>query len=327
MLQIRAAVGLLAAVLAWGCKGGDGAGPPAPGLADPAALTSKLAAVNRAANVAPLQSLGAVAVPLYLSNLDVNSITGFDLNHTRVWDPNAELYVGSSRTDAPDGAVRVVLYAIDSTSGFPAVPLVEVGTVDLYPRNDIINGPLVTDKMRYVVSDTGMSPAVFADFTAVTRYEPGCLCATVAGWVTDGVTRLDFSAPYSIIFGGVATFTGQVTTSPQSLPMAHVGVLPPLGDSTMSADARFAFLGDSLESQGYVSFHASGPPTATFTILVNGRTFATASYTAGAETFSGPSGRVLSAAEQTAVRELAAMPLGLALNVEFPTLTTFYCGC
>src|SRR5438477_137221 len=118
MSRTRAVVGLLAAVLAGGCRGGDGAGPPPPGLADPAA------------------------------------------------------------------------------------------------------------------------------FTAVTRYEPACLCATVAGWVTDGVTRLDFSAPYSIIFGGVATFTGEVTTSPQSLPLAHVGVLPPLGDSTMSANARFAFLGD-----------------------------------------------------------------------------------
>lgn len=327
MVHTRAAVSLLVAALASGCGAGDGAGPRPPGLPDPSALASQLRAINHAVNVGPLQSLGAVAVPLYLSGVDVNNLSGFDLNHTWVWDPGKLSYVGSSRTDAPRDALRAVLYSIDSSSGLPAVPLVEIGAVDFYPQNSLIGGPFATTEMRYVVSDTGASPVILANFTARTNYQPGCLCATVVGWITDGVTRVAFSAPYSIIFGGQTTFSGDFTTSPQTLHVLHSAGLPALGDSLASADARFAFLGDSLESQGRLSYHSAGPPTVVFTILVNGHAFATESYGPGGETFTGPGGRALSAAEQIAVHEVAALPLGLALNIEFPTLTTFYCGC
>ena len=328
MTRARAVIGLLTLAVVVACSGGDGGnGPTPPGLPDPAALATQVAAVNHAAQVAPLQSLGAVAVPLFLSNVEINSLTGLDLNQTRVWDPTQRLYVASNRTDAPANALRVVLYSIDSSSGLPAVPLVEVGALDLYPVNAIIGGPMAKDQMRYVVSGTGATPVVYADFTATTNYQPGCLCATVAGWVGDGVTRIDFSAPYSIVFGGGTTFSGDLSVAPQSLHLLHTSVLPPLGDSLASGDVRFAFLGDSLESQTFLSFHSVGPAMADFSILVNGRRFATGSYGSGGETFTGPGGRALTGPELAALHELALLPLGLALNVEFPTLTTFYCGC
>ena len=328
MTRARAVIGLLTLAVVAACGGGDGGnGPTPPGLPDPAALATQVAALNHATQAAPLQSLGAVAVPLFLSNIEINSLSGVDLNQTRVWDPTQQLYIASSRTDAPANALRVVLYSIDSTSGLPAVPLVEVGALDLYPDNVFIGGPMTKDSMRYVVSGTGATPLVYADFSATTNYQPGCLCATVAGWVGDGVTRIDFSAPYSIISGGVTTFSGDLSVAPQSLHLLHTGGLPPLGDSLASGDVRFAFLGDSLESQTRLSFHSVGSATADFTILVNRRTFATGSHGSGGESFTGPGGRALTGPELAALHELALLPLGLALNVEFPTLTTFYCGC
>jgi hypothetical protein len=319
----------LAAALGAACGAGDSAGPrpPAPGLSDPAGLASRLAAINHAVTVPPLQSLGAVAVALYLSGVDVNNLSGLDLNHTWVWDPQRQRYATSSRTDAPANSLRLVLYTIDVSSGLPAVPLVEIGAVDFYPQNAAIGGPFASTQMRYVVSGTGASATVYADFTARSNYQPTCLCATVAGWINDGVTRVDFSAPYTVILHGQTSFSATFTALPQNLQVLQSGSLPPLGDSLVGAGARFALLGDSLESQGRLSFHSAAPPTAAFSILVNGRAFATGSYGAGGESFTGSGGRTLTVLEQTALHELAALPLGLALNVEFPTLTTFFCGC
>jgi len=302
----------------------ESAGPPAqPALTDPAGLAARLAPINHAANVPPLQSLGAVSVPLYLSNLDIFSIMITDFGHRHVWDSNSGLYVRSDSVDGPADAARVVLYAIDSRSDLPAIPLVEIGTVDLYPYN----APAQPSTMRYVVSGTGPNAVVYADFNVVPHYQVQCWCATVAGWVSDGVTRLDFSAPYQVFPFSGGLFPANVTVSPQSFHFLQVGGLPGLGDSTVGATARFAFNGDSLESQGSLVFHTTGPATGSFTILINGRSFATGAYQAGALSFTGADGRALTPAEQAALVELATLPLGLALNVEFPTLTTFYCGC
>jgi hypothetical protein len=264
-----------------------------------------------------------VSVPLYLSNLDIFSMQFLEFGHRHVWDVNQRLYVRSDSVAGPADAARVVLYAIDSLSDLPAIPLVEIGTVDLYPYN----APAQPTTMRYVVSDSGANPVVFADFKVVEHYQVQCWCATVAGWVSDGVTRLDFSAPYQVFPFSGGMFPGDVTVSPQSFHFLQTGALPGLGDSSVYATARLTFNGDSLESQGSLLFHTTGPTTGSFTILINGRSFATGTYQARGLAFTSTGGRALTPAEQSALAELATLPLGLALNVEFPTLTTFYCGC
>lgn len=51
---------------------------------------------------------------------------------TFVWDPALDIYVESARVGAPATGVRFILYAMDPVDeGLPALPLVELGYVDL----------------------------------------------------------------------------------------------------------------------------------------------------------------------------------------------------
>ncbi len=318
----RAVVGCLVAVLT-GCGTGDGAGPRPPGLPDPAALAAEVGAIDHALTVPALQSLGALAVPLFLSGIEVHSISPITIGKTFAWNPGSQRFLVSDSVGLAPGAMRVLLYAIDSTSGLPAIPLVVLGAVDLFAQSHLFNPQLDTTALRYVVHDTGATATVYADFRAWSVFNPSCLCATVTGWVSDGATRVDFSAPYHVIFEGPGVFPGAFTAAPQNLRVSHAASLPALGDSLVSVDAQLGFLGDSLHVLGSLYFHSAGPPTASLSVLVNGQQFATGIFQHGIATFTGTGGRALSADEQRAVAARSLMPFELALNLEVPDAHNF----
>jgi len=329
------------ALLAAGSLACGESGPEASPLRDAPALATRFETIAAAADATPLASFAALALPMFLAGVEVHSISPLDLGTTLTWDPTASAFTLSGRTDGPADGLRVILYAIDGATGYPALPLTEVGTVDLFARNDHLSGmPQDTIALRFRIRGAGAAPITYADFTAWSTYVPGCLCATVEGWVTDGTTRLDFVVPYQITSSGTTSYFGGF-----SRPAAVFEATPPgfefrndviIGEDRgdfldfayqVSVDAQFDFLGDSLGAVGSVVVDDSGRATTTLTLGVNGSEYATVVLGSVGQTFTTPRGRAVTADEQHALLAMARALFAIGFNIEYPTLITFWCGC
>lgn len=330
-----------ALLLAVGSVACGESGPEAPLLRDPAALASRFEAIADAAGATSLASFAALAFPMFLAGVEVHSISPLDLGTTLTWDPAAGAFTLSDRTDGPADGLRVALYAIDDATGAPAIPLTEVGTLDLFARNAVLGGTRPdTVALRFVVRGTGTSARTYADFTAWSTYDPGCLCVMLAGWVTDGTTRVDFTVPYQITSGGTTSYFGGF-----SRPSAIFEVTPPgfqfrndviIGEDRgdfldfayqLNADARFGFLGDSLDAVGSVVVDDSAQATTTLTLDVNDTEYATVVLSAAGQAFTTPGGRTLTADQRRALLAVARALFAIGFNIEYPTLILFWCGC
>jgi len=338
MFRIQPAITSLALVLAAGCSVGSGsharisalreassaprAGTPpaAAALAAPAQLGSQLRAVNRAIYSEQLVSFRYVVESLG-ERLEIHRVSAADVGRTLVWDLQESAYAPAARAEGPAEAIRVVLYAIDSTTGLPAAPLVEIGTIDMYPQNAMISGPQSKLTMRYVVSGRGADQTTYADFTGVDGGRECSHCARVAGWLTDGTTRVEFAASYAVVAGAVRfTATERVASQPGVLRLDAT-----LEDSSMHSAARFMFHGDSLESRALLIRGDDGTDDGTFAVRLNGRPFLDADR--DLITIMGPQNRALTPDEDVATRQLYALTYGLVEYVEMPAFLTFNCGC
>jgi hypothetical protein len=302
-----------------GALAGSPSASPASTLPKSEDLYLGLTPVNLAMYGQQLSSLRAVAESV-AARFEIHSIQPADVGRTFVWDVAGGTYTSSTRSDAPAGAIRVLLYRIDQNTDWPRSPLTEIGTIDLYPRNQVIGGSAEAPRMRYVVSGVSPDRTIYADFTAV-EGGPRCACARLAGWVSNGVTRVDFSGSYAVQEEGVRfTTTARVNTRPGEFRLDAT-----LEESLIHSDARFAFQGDSVEARGVLIWDDAGTPDEAFTVFVNGQAFADANRS-DTEVI-GPQGRALTSIEQLATRQLYRLTYGLLLNLELPTYLTFNCGC
>ena len=312
------------AILPFVLSCGDGAGPNSATLKDPAGLSTQLARFNQALDTPQLRSLAGLALHVYLdANVDVHYMSPATWGKTLEWDPTTQKVAFTSRTGAPADAVRLILYATDVTTGLPATPLTEVGYVDMFPYNDY-NGPGTdSTSLRYIV--TAGTTSLVADFLAHSHFQ-ACLCAVVEGWASDGTTRVDFTVPYTIIYGHDAEFPGSYAVTNPGFEIEPDIFIPAAGDSLAGLRLRLAHAGDSVTTTGNFTLHRSGPITGDYAIAVNARPFATVHVTPGGVSVEGV-GRSLSAVEQAAAEALLATPANIALNIEWPTLVIFFCGC
>jgi hypothetical protein len=189
------------------------------------------------------------------------------------------------------------------------------------------------------VRGPGSAGEIKAEFTAQT-VDWISLSAIVTGYVTNGVTRLDFSVPYHIQFQGPVYFGGP-PGRPSSTFEAPSQNLRFVNDVTITEDrgnlwdfatelnavARLAVSNDSLTVSARLTFPDDGPVHETLTLSVNGREFGTRENTGSVESFRAPSGQALDLNAQSVLRVLTETLFSIGLNIEFPTLVLFYCGC
>jgi hypothetical protein len=289
-------------------------------LPAPGDLELQVGTINRALYVPQLLSFRSVVESL-APELEVHRVSAGVLGRTLVWDPEHAAYAPGIGSDAPAGAIRVTLYGIESATGRPAMPLVVIGAIDLYPRNTSVGNPNSRPNMRYVVSGVGADPPRYADFTVV-QGDPECVCATAAGWVTDGVTRFDFSMPYAVDAERGAQFTATARAASQRFELHFDATLE---ESLLHSAVRFRFRGDSLEARGTLRDGDDSIPEGTFAVFVNGRAFSEGNGDLSATV--GPQLRALTAVEVMAHRQLYALTYGLLINIAIPAYLTFNCGC
>lgn len=148
------------------------------------------------------------------------------IGKTLVWNPETESYeVDPDRSDAPAGGVRFVMYAVDPATRKPALPLNELGYVDLIDES--------TDQsslqLRVRAVDTsGSEPVLLLDYVIsgeVVLSGETRLTAGAEGFVSDGTDRLDFVLSQEIVLSSDANTATGTTRYALSVPESGVSVV------------------------------------------------------------------------------------------------------
>ena len=311
------AAAFIAAALFAACS--DSSGPQL-SFTNATLVAGQVNQLDHAVATPQLVSLGTLALSILNAGIGVTTMDSSKLGRTMEWQPITRILDITSRTGAPAGALRIILYQNDGS--VPRYPFVEIGTADLYPYNSFTGGGPDSMSLRYVVRN--LAGDTLGDFTAHSHFDANCQCATVEGWVSDGTTRLNFVVPYSIPQNGDGDFQGSFSAAGTSFH--HRGTLPGPLNTTATGELSFKSGGDSIATSSLLK-PSAGRLIGESTIRVNGQALATIHETADSFVVTGAGGRDLTGAEQSAVRALLRLPADIDFYIEWPTFVVFFCGC
>lgn len=259
-------------------------------------------AFSNAERARALQRLGpALSLMASPSGIFPDSVRG----KTFTYDCGGLAYIRDTVSGADPNGIRIVLYAVDA-GGAIICPTTEVGRVDI-----IDVGTPTVPAVRFLVK--GANGAVtYVDYTVSGHSTNTSFTATVAGYVTDGTHRLDFS--YTIT-GNLTGVTANATLDNDAAD-AHVALYERLsvsGDNlSFTIDYRISHGGETVRLAGSMTVDTLGNLTAHFTVQAGGGTFATItatpSDTGEVVTFKGPGGRDLTVEELDAIERLFEAP-------------------
>jgi hypothetical protein len=220
------------------------------------------------------------------------------LGTTFVWDPSTNAYIASSDSGAPANGERFMLYAISQHTGLPSVPLTSIGYVDLTNASAGATGVTVVGTPAAGARATYASYSVAADG------------ASLAGFVTDGTTRLDINvrADSTTSHGTLREQTaiavaGQDMRIDESVTVSGGGGR---GDTVrMTTDLRVASGGEAVRAAGDVTIDTTTHiGSGQMAVSVNRSAFVTITL-GGPDLAFAPAPHVtLSAADETTLRAL-----------------------
>ncbi len=243
---------------------------------------------------------------------------------TYVWSTSTNSYVASGRTGAPTNGVRFILYAVDPLTDLPSSPLTEIGYADLTDKS---SGSTVSLGIT-VVGTSGPSPVTYVDYTISGTFTSASQTATVAGYVTDSKTRVDFSVSISAsesASSATVTFNSTVDVAAKSI---HIVFKVTLNSSSTSSSTTLTFTPDFTLTIGTETVTATGTVTVTvtqtgetvsgtITVKVNGGDFATiAISTTGTPTPTCASGRQCTQDEKNALEKIFDVPTEILTGIE-----------
>jgi hypothetical protein len=212
------------------------------------------------------------------------------LGKTFVWDTTLNRYVvNPTLTGAPANGVRFVLYLMgDTVLGRPRVPLQTVGSVDLTDLSTALSNK-VGVKVKYLSQ-------VIADYTIAGTLTTGGLTLRAQGYLTDGVTRLDFDLATTL---SLTTLSVNYSLSGSNGFAATMQVTVNLQTDGGTVLWRVTNAGNTVE----VNLTGTGS-TVTGQILFNGGVAATVTGTGGNPVITGSGGLPLTAQQLQAVRRI-----------------------
>lgn len=229
---------------------------------------------------------------------------------TLVWDPESERYVVSeTRDDAPEDGVRFVMYAVNPATRKPALPLNELGYVDLIDES--------TDdsslRLRVRAVDTsGDEPVTLLDYVIggeVVLSGETRLSAEAEGFVSDGTDRLDFLLTQEIVLSsdtdtatGTTSYALSVPDSEVALDLDMEGVFDLADGEPTSFDLGLTVTDGTSEIVLDAAVDAEQAMDGT--VSFDGETVVVIGGTVEEPTFTRPDGSELSEEEKEALREL-----------------------
>jgi hypothetical protein len=286
------------------CGGSETGPPPAPPkLADAVNTAAQLRSLRAPAGTNLFESFALFSM---LFSVAGNSpylpiLAPAALGKTFVWDTTSQRYVASSDPGAPVNGVRFVLYdpAANGPTIEPARPFAALGYVDLTDRSV----PGTTVLAVSLVGTQGLTPVTYAGYTV--SGEPGATVSrgSIAGYVTDGATRLELlSTRRATCCGDTTHTTANVAAQGVHLDETSASSWSATTDVT-AADFVLTSEGETVRANGAVTIE-SLYPSGSIAVTVNGRAFATITVGRSGLSYAGAPGVVLDAADQAALLEL-----------------------
>jgi len=231
------------------------------------------------------------------------------LGKTFVWDTTAHGYVASSDPGAPANGVRFVVYAVGGPLLVqPSLPLSPLGYVDLTDRSA---GSQAVVGIALVGTEGGAAPVTYADYTL--GGPGGSVAATVslAGFLTDGLTRLDLTSALTSTLGALTTHT-TADVAAQDVRLVETASLAGATAAELTLDLSVTSGGETLRATGrFVGDTAVQTAGGEFAITVNDRPFATVTLGPHGYSYTAAPGVTLAAADEQALDTLIATSFGL----------------
>jgi hypothetical protein len=232
------------------------------------------------------------------------------------WDVTTHAYVAQS--GGPTNGVRIMLYALDANDHV-IEPTTVIGYVDLLDESTSSTNTL------HVILYGGSPPSTtkYADYKVsgtVTGSPATAFTASATGFVTDGTRTLTFNATFSATQLNTTHPSAQIdVTWTLDNPAVAVTVSETVAASdannlTLTIHFKETYAGETVAVDGTIAVVVSPQSvTANLTVSVNGAAFATIKGTVDATHPNGivvthADGSTLSAAEQTALRNLFDLP-------------------
>ncbi len=208
---------------------------------------------------------------------------------TFVWDESTDTYVVSDLSGAPSNGVRFLLYAVDPVTLRPVEPVVETGYVDVIDQS---TSALANVRIKVVEGDV-----TYLDYQVVASATTSSGLVTISGFAFNGTTRANFTLKNTVSQNN----GGIVIVLDYSLDI-------PSRDLSVDWTATFGDISASLTLDLTVSgpngdvrlVGTQGADGGTFTVKVNGDTFATITVTAGTLVVTGATGDPLTSEEEQA---------------------------
>jgi hypothetical protein len=209
---------------------------------------------------------------------------------TFVWDESTDTYVVSGLSGAPSNGVRFLLYAVDPVTLRPIEPVVETGYVDVIDQSTSSLGNM---RIKVVEGDV-----TYLDYQVVVSGTTSSALVTISGYAFNGTTR--------------ANFTLKNTVSENSSGVVFVldyALDVPSRDLSVDWTATFTDISEGVTLDLTVNgpngnvrlVGTSNADGGTFTVKVNGDTFATITITGSSLVITGATGGQLTPDEEQAL--------------------------
>jgi hypothetical protein len=215
---------------------------------------------------------------------------------TFVYDTATDTYVASDLTGAPSNGVRFMLYAVNPITLRPAEPLNEVGYVDIVDES----GSSTSAFHVTVVSDG----VTYLDYNASASGTANGGVVTVTGFASNGTTRANFTVENTITSTATQLDIGldySLRVPSRDFTISYQATLVAASQSAVEATVDFTIAGRNGNLRLTGSYGDGG---GSFTVKVNGETFATVTITVNGEAvLTSASGDPLTASEETTVRQ------------------------
>src|SRR6266487_3968049 len=228
----------------------------------------------------------------------IKGVTTAALGTTFVWDPATNSYVASSDSGAPANGERFMLYALSQRTGLPSVPLTSIGYVDLTDSSAGATG------VTLVGTPAAEPPATYASYSVAADG------ASLAGFVSDGTTRLDMNVradsttpPGTLREQTAIAVAGQDLHVDESVTVSGGGEN---GDTVrMTTDLRVASRGEVVRAAGDVTLDTTTHlGSGQMAVSVNDSAFATITLGGPDLAFAPAPDVTLTTADETTLRAL-----------------------
>jgi hypothetical protein len=215
---------------------------------------------------------------------------------TFVWDESTHAYVASSLLGAPSNGVRFVLYAVDPVMLRPVEPVVEVGYADVIDQSTAS-----TVDIRVKVVQANITYLDY-DVTATATASGGLV--KISGFVANGSSRADFNLKNTITdsAGGlVLSLDYDISVPSRGLTLNWTATVASLSDTDVAVTLDFSVAGPNGNVRLVGTYGATG---GTFTVKVNGDSFATITGSGAGTVITGANGEPLTAEEEASLHTI-----------------------